>query len=124
MMFIETPVRETTMKAIVHRRFGLLELEEIERPVPGDDDVLVRVRAASLNAGDWYAMAGRPYVGRVAMGLRKPKGEEFGADLAGVVEAVGRNVTRLQPGDEVFGARGGACAEYVCVPQDRGLVPK
>ena len=123
-MSVEAPVRNTTMRAIVHRRFGSLELQEIDRPQVGDDDILVRVHAASLNAGDWYAMAGRPYVGRVAMGLRRPKGERFGADLAGVVEAVGRNVTRLRPGDEVFGARTGACAEYVCVPQDRGLVAK
>jgi NADPH:quinone reductase-like Zn-dependent oxidoreductase len=123
-MFVEAPVRNTTMRAIVHRRFGSLELQEIEQPEVGDDDILVRVHASSLNPADWYGMEGRPYVGRVAMGLRKPKGHEFGIDLAGVVEAVGRNVTRLQPGDEVFGARSGACAEYVCVPQDRGLVSK
>jgi NADPH:quinone reductase-like Zn-dependent oxidoreductase len=112
------------MKAIVCPSFGSVELREVGTPEVGVDDVLVRVRAAALNAMDWYAMAGRPYVGRVSMGLRKPRSAGLGADFAGVVEAVGSNVTRFEPGDEVFGARTGALAEYVCVPEDRALVPK
>ena len=113
------------MKAIVHERFGspeVLELREIDEPRVGDGDVLVRVQAASVNPADWYAMAGAPYVARVQMGLRKPK-DRLGLDLAGEVTAVGGNVTRFKPGDEVFGAATGTLAEYVAVSED-GLVPK
>jgi NADPH:quinone reductase-like Zn-dependent oxidoreductase len=113
------------MKAIVHERFGspeVLELREIDEPGVGDGDLLVRVHAASVNPADWYAMTGAPYVARVQMGLRKPK-ERLGRDLAGVVAAVGGNVTRFKPGDEVFGAGTGTLAEYVAVSED-GLVPK
>ena len=108
------------MKAIVQDRFGapeVLELREIDQPEPGDDEVLVRVHAASVNPADWYAMTGTPWVARPQMGLRKPK-SRLGLDLAGVVEAVGGNVTRLEPGDEVFGAGTGTLAEYVTVPED------
>ena len=107
-----------TMKAIIRGRYGspdVLELRETEQPVPGDDETLVRVRAASVNPADWYGVTGRPYVGRVAMGLRKPKVARVGTDFAGTVEAVGKDVTHVRPGDEVFGARSGALAEYVCV---------
>jgi NADPH:quinone reductase-like Zn-dependent oxidoreductase len=113
------------MKAIVQDGFGapeVLELREIEEPGVGDGDVLVRVQAASVNPADWYAMTGAPYVARAQMGLRKPK-ERLGRDLAGVVAAVGGNVTRFRPGDEVFGAGTGTLAEYVAVSED-GLVPK
>jgi NADPH:quinone reductase-like Zn-dependent oxidoreductase len=113
------------MKAIVQDRFGapeVLELREVEEPGVGDGDVLVRVQAASVNPADWYAMTGAPYVARAQMGLRKPK-ERLGRDLAGVVAAVGGNVTRFKPGDEVFGAGTGTLAEYVAVSED-GLVPK
>jgi NADPH:quinone reductase-like Zn-dependent oxidoreductase len=108
------------MKAIVQDRFGapeVLELREIDQPEAGDDEVLVRVHAASVNPADWYAMTGSPYVARPQMGLRTPK-TRLGIDFAGVVEAVGGKVTRLQPGDEVFGAGTGALAEYVAVPED------
>jgi NADPH:quinone reductase-like Zn-dependent oxidoreductase len=114
------------MKAIVHDRFGspeVLELREIAEPGVGDGDVLVRVHAASVNPADWYAMTGTPYVARVQMGLRKPKGNGPGLDLAGEVTAVGGNVTRFKPGDEVFGAGTGTLAEYVAASED-GLVPK
>jgi NADPH:quinone reductase-like Zn-dependent oxidoreductase len=113
------------MKAIVQDGFGapeVLELREIEEPGVGDGDVLVRVQAASVNPADWYAMTGAPYVARAQMGLRKPK-ERLGRDLAGGVAAVGGNVTRFRPGDEVFGAGTGTLAEYVAVSED-GLVPK
>jgi NADPH:quinone reductase-like Zn-dependent oxidoreductase len=110
------------VKAAVRDRYGspdVVDVRETETPVPGDDEVLVRVRAASLNALDWYDVAGRPYVGRAMGGLRKPKDNRLGVDFAGTVEAVGKDVTKLRPGDEVFGGRGGAFAEYVCVPVER-----
>ena len=113
------------MKAIVQDRFGppeVLELREIDQPEPGDDEVLVRVHAASVNPADWYAMTGTPYLARPQMGLRRPR-TRLGLDLAGVVEAVGGNVARLKPGDEVFGAGAGTLAEYVAVVED-GLVLK
>jgi NADPH:quinone reductase-like Zn-dependent oxidoreductase len=114
------------MKAIVYHKYGppdVLELQEIEMPVVKDDDVLVRVHAASLNPVDWHTLIGTPYIVRIEAGLLKPKRQTFGTDLAGQVEAVGENVKRFQPGDEVFG-RSGAFAEYVCVPEDRSIVLK
>jgi NADPH:quinone reductase-like Zn-dependent oxidoreductase len=101
------------MKAIVHTAYGAPELKEVDKPVPADDEVLVRVRAASVNPVDWYGLTGRPYVARVQMGMRAPKEEQIGVDFAGTVEAIGASVTRLQPGDDVFGGRSGAFAEYV-----------
>jgi len=107
---------EGTVKAIVHHRYGspdVLELEDIDKPAVNDDGVLVRVRAASVNAFDWHIMRGLPYLVRTSEGLRKPKRIVAGVDMAGQVEAVGKDVTRFQPGDEVFGERSGAFAEYV-----------
>jgi NADPH:quinone reductase-like Zn-dependent oxidoreductase len=109
------------MKAIVYGRFGppeVLELRELEQPHAGDGEVLVRVRAASVNPADWYLMTGTPWVARPQMGLRKPRTGRLGVDLAGVVEAVGGNVARFNAGDEVFGAGAGTLAEYVAVGQD------
>src|SRR5207302_1518829 len=84
-------------------------------PVPKDDEVLVRVRAASVNPYDWHFVEGTPYVMRaMGVGLRKPKDTRLGVDFAGTIEALGKNVTQYKPGDEVFGGRGGAFAEYVC----------
>ncbi len=104
------------MKAIVYADYGspdVLELKEIEKPVPNDNQVLVKVRAASANPLDWHYMRGTPYFMRVTgVGLRRPKATRLGVDLAGQVEAVGRSVTRFKPGDEVFGTGGGAFAEY------------
>ena len=114
------------MKAIVHRRYGspeVLRLEDIDRPIVDDDGVLVRVRAASVNAFDWHIMRGLPYLVRTSAGVRKPSRVVAGVDLAGQVEAVGRNVTEFRPGDEVFGERGGAFAEYV-VGTGSNFVPK
>jgi NADPH:quinone reductase-like Zn-dependent oxidoreductase len=108
------------MRAIVHDSYGspvVLGLEEIEKPVIGDEQVLVRVRAASVNPLDWHFMRGTPYLVRIQAGLSKPKRKTRGADLAGQVEAVGKNVTRLQPGDEVFGEAGGSFAEYVAAKE-------
>src|SRR5260221_9312113 len=104
------------MKAIVRDTYGspeVLKLGEVEKPELPDDRVLVRVRAASIARGDWYGVTGL-YVGRAEMGLRKPKSRLVGGDFAGTIEAVGRDVTEFQPGDEVFGARSGALAEYAC----------
>ena len=108
------------MKAIVYRRYGspdILEYEEIEKPIPGDAEVLIKVHAASVNPFDTHFVRGRPYLFRIMMGLRKPKHTRLGVDVAGQVEAVGRNVTRFKPGDEVFGASRGAFAEYVCTSE-------
>jgi NADPH:quinone reductase-like Zn-dependent oxidoreductase len=115
------------MKAAVRDRYGspdVVALREIDKPVPGDNEVLVRVRAASLNLADWYGVTGRPYVGRTKMGLLKPKSNRLGVDFAGEVEAVGKDVTRFRPGDEVLGGRDGTYAEYVCAREDRSVVPK
>jgi len=117
----------TTMKAIVRERYGspdVLKLRDIDRPVIDDDGVLVRVRAASINAYDWHMMRGSPSLVRLMAGLRKPKSTAMGVDLAGEVEAVGKNVTEFRPGDEVFGQRVGALAEYVCGSAKSFLVPK
>ena len=115
------------MKAVIHDQYGLPDLlapTEIEQPEPADDQLLVRVHAASLNPADWYALAGRPYVARVQAGVRRPKEGRLGVDYAGTVEAVGKSVTQFQPGDEVFGGRTGALAEYVCPLAERAVVQK
>ncbi len=115
------------MKAAVRDRYGspdVVELREIEKPVAADDEVLVRVRASSVNPAEWYSVVGRPYVGRTQMGLRKPKSARLGVDFAGTVEAVGKDVTQFRPGDEVFGGRDGAFAEYLCVREERAVVLK
>jgi NADPH:quinone reductase-like Zn-dependent oxidoreductase len=116
------------MKAIVQDRYGspdVLELRDIARPVAGEDEALVRVRAASANPADWHFMRGVPYFMRAQAGLRKPKNRVLGRDIAGEVAAVGENVTRLRPGDEVFAEifEGGGFAEYARVPGDL-LEPK
>jgi NADPH:quinone reductase-like Zn-dependent oxidoreductase len=112
------------MKAIVVSKYGspdVLELEEVEKPDLADDLALVRVRAASINPADWYGVAG-PLIVRPSTGLLKPRTDRTGIDFAGTVEAVGRNVTHIRPGDDVFGARSGALAEYVTVRD--AVVPK
>jgi NADPH:quinone reductase-like Zn-dependent oxidoreductase len=114
------------MNAAVRDRYGppdVVELREIDKPKPADDEVLVRVRAVSVNPADWYTLTG-PLIARVPNGLFKPKSNKLGVDFAGTVEAVGATVTQFRPGDEVFGARSGAFAEYVCVPADRAVVLK
>src|SRR3954467_4248657 len=101
------------MKAAVLVGYGALVVRDVETPAPGDGEVLVRVRATSLNAVDWYGFAGRPYLARPLMGVRKPKSSKIGADFAGVVETVGEGVEGFAPGDEVYGSQGGAFAEYL-----------
>ena len=112
------------MKAIVYDKYGppdVLELQEVEKPVVKDDEVLVKVHAASVNPADWHVMRADPFLIRLmGMGLLKPKSKILGADIAGQVEAVGSNVKQFQPGDEVFGDIGsGAFAEYACVTENR-----
>ena len=108
------------MKAIVYYNYGppdVLKYEEIEKPTAGDDQVLVKVRAASVNPLDWHFMRGTPYFVRIMTGLRRPKVTRLGVDVAGQVEAVGRNVTQFKPSDEVFGTCRGAFAEYACTSE-------
>jgi len=115
------------MKAIVYHKYGspdVLELGGVDKPVATDDEVLVRVHASSVNPVDWHSVSGTPYVGRTQLGLLKPKSERLGVDFAGTVEAVGKDVTQFRPGDDVFGGRDGAFAEYVCVREDRAVVLK
>ena len=118
------------MKAIVQNGYGapdrVLELADVDRPRVGDDDVLIRVRATSVNTPDWVTVTGVPYILRLQFGLRRPPTPVRGTDVAGVVEAVGRTVTDLQPGDEVFGsswadtlATPGTFAEFTVVPASK-----
>ena len=114
------------MKAIVYHTYGspdILKFEEVEKPVPNDDEVLVKVYAASVNAADWHLLRAKPFLVRLmAGGLFKPKYSILGSDIAGRVEAVGSNVTQLKPGDEVFGDIAGCglggFAEYACARQN------
>src|SRR6266516_2328442 len=112
------------MKAIVYRNYGspdVLRLEEIEKPTAGDDEVLIKVRAAAVNPLD-LLFRGTSYMVRMITGLRKPKDTRLGVDVAGQVEAVGRNVTQFKPGDAVFGTCKGAFAEYACAPESALVV--
>jgi NADPH:quinone reductase-like Zn-dependent oxidoreductase len=121
--YAATPVNP--MKAILHCEYGgpdVLKVEEIEKPVPNDNQVLVKVRANSVNPLDLTIRG--PLLLRPLFGLRKPKDTRLGVDYAGTVEAVGKNVTNFKPGDEVFGGKNGAIAEYVCVLADRAVVLK
>ncbi len=115
------------MKAVVYRCYGppeVLRVEEVAKPTIGDDQILVKVRAASINPLEWHYMRGTPYVMRFEAGFGKPKDPRIGVDFAGTVEAVGHSVKRFHTGDEVFGGRDGALAEYVAVREDRAVVLK
>jgi NADPH:quinone reductase-like Zn-dependent oxidoreductase len=117
----------TPMKAIVHRCYGspdVIRLEDIPKPTPKDDEILVRVHAASVNPLDWHYLEGTPYMVRIDGGFGKPDDPRLGVDFAGTVEAVGKQVTRFKPGDEVFGGRFGALAEYVAVREQRAVALK
>jgi len=110
------------MKAIVLNAYGgpdVLELKEVDQPEVTENDVLVGARAASLNAGDYFSMRGSPWLARLDVGFPKPKDHILGWDVAGDVEQVGKNVTRFQPGDEVFASCEGTLAEYACAPEDK-----
>lgn len=122
------PTGEPQMKAVVYTHYGspdVLEIREIQKPVPNDDQVLIKVRAASINPLDWHYIEGTPYLMRaMGVGLRRPKDPRLGVDLAGVVEAVGKHVTQFKPGDEAFGGKTGAFAEYVCARADKAIALK
>jgi NADPH:quinone reductase-like Zn-dependent oxidoreductase len=110
------------MKAIVYHKYGspdVLGLQELDKPVVKDNQVLVRVQAASANPLDWHRMRGAPFLARLSEGLLKPKNPGLGADIAGTVEAVGSSVTEFQPGDEVFGVCVGGFAQYVCTGETK-----
>jgi NADPH:quinone reductase-like Zn-dependent oxidoreductase len=116
------PASDELMKAIVYREYGtadVLRLEEIARPVPKDNQVLVKVRAASANPLDWHEMRGTPYLVRIETGFGKPKNIRLGSDMAGEVVAIGKDVTAFKPGDAVFGVTGGAFGEYVRASEKR-----
>ncbi len=113
------------MKAVVYTKYGspdVLELKEVEKPTPKDNDVLIKIHAAATNPADWHLMRAEPFLARLENGLLKPKNTRLGADVAGLVEAVGRNVTQFQVGDEVFGELPlnalGSFAEYVCANEE------
>ena len=115
------------MRAVVYCAYGppdVLRVENLEKPVPKDDQLLVKVRAASINPLDWHVIRGTPYFMRMMAGLRKPKDIQVGVDFAGTVEAVGSKVTRFRPGDAVFGGRDGAFAEYLTVGEDKAVAAK
>jgi NADPH:quinone reductase-like Zn-dependent oxidoreductase len=116
-----------TMGAVRYRCYGppeVLALEDVAKPVPGDNEVLVRVHAAAVNPLDWHYMRGSPYFLRLGSGIGKPEDPRLGVDFAGTVETIGREVTRFRPGDEVFGAWSGAFGEYLVMPEARGLALK
>lgn len=115
------------MRGLVARCYGapdVLTLEQVAKPTPADDQLLVKVHAASLNPLDWHTMRGSPYLMRLSSGLGAPKDVRVGVDFAGTVEAVGKSVTRFKPGDEVFGGADGAVAEYVVVRESRAVTLK
>jgi NADPH:quinone reductase-like Zn-dependent oxidoreductase len=113
---------DLTMKAVVQHRYGgpeVLGIESVERPTPGEGEVLLRVRAAGVDRGTWHLMAGLPYLVRFGFGLRRPKQPVPGLDVAGTVEAVGAGVSRFALGDEVFGFAKGSLAEYAVAPEEK-----
>src|SRR5881409_687074 len=123
----KTTAPTNPMKAIVYCDYGIanLKLEDIEKPVPNDDQILVKVRAVSVNPYDWHFIEGTPKFMRAMIGgLRKPKDTRLGVDFAGTVETVGKNVTQYKPGDEVFGGSTGAFAQYLCRRATGSVAPK
>jgi len=122
------PVGVASMQAATYRCYGsprdVVKVEQVARPKPADDEVLVKVHAAAVNPLDWHYLRGEPYVMRLGVGLGRPKETRLGVDFAGTVEQVGKGVTRFKPGDEVFGGRNGALAEYVVVKESRNVTRK
>lgn len=115
------------MQAVVYRCYGspdVLQLESIKKPAPADNEVLVKIKAAAVNPLDWHYMRGSPYIMRLGTGLGAPDETRLGVDFAGTVEAVGKSVKQFKPGDDVFGGRTGAFAEYVTITEDRALALK
>src|ERR1043166_7334520 len=123
----QTAATKNPMKAIIRCDYGLanLKLADIEKPVPDDEQILVKVHAVSVNPYDWHFIEGTPYFMRAMIGgLRKPKDTRLGVDFAGTVETVGKNVTQYKPGDEVFGGSTGAFAQYLCRRATGSVAPK
>src|SRR2546429_293056 len=123
----KTAAPTNPMKAIVYCDYGVanLKLEDVEKPVPNDDQILVKVHAVSVNPYDWHFIEGTPKFMRAMIGgLRKPKDTRLGVDFAGTVETVGKNVTQYKPGDEVFGGSTGAFAQYLCRRATGSVAPK
>jgi NADPH:quinone reductase-like Zn-dependent oxidoreductase len=121
------PSGANLMKGIAHRCYGppeVLKYEDLVKPTPADDEVLVKVHAASVNPLDWHYLEGTPYLVRIDSGFGKPEDPRLGVDFAGTVEAVGKNIERFKPGDAVFGGRSGAFAEYVTVREKRAIALK
>ncbi len=121
------PPGVATMQAVVRRCYGppeVLVMETIEKPAPADDELLVRVHAAGINPADWHFVRGEPYLIRLDFGFGAPKNPRVGIDFAGTVEAVGKAVTKFKPGDEVFGGKNGALAEYLTIGEDGNLALK
>jgi len=119
------PISANNYEGHRHHNYGspdVLKCEDVEKPVPKDNEILIKVRAASLNPLDWHFMRGTPYLFRLIVGLRKPKFIGFGADVAGQVEAVGKTVTQFKPGDDVFGGCRGAFAEYACASESESVI--
>jgi NADPH:quinone reductase-like Zn-dependent oxidoreductase len=122
-----TSAAQNAMRAWTYHCYGgpeVLELTSVVKPVPAADEVLVKVRAAAANPLDWHYLRGEPYVMRMGSGIGAPTDSRMGVDFSGVIEAVGKDVTRFKPGDAVFGARGGAFGEYVLVAESRNLALK
>lgn len=124
----DIPAGSERMMAVVYQCYGspdeVVEYTEVSKPVPAEGEVLVRVEAAAVNPLDWHYIRGTPYFMRLFAGLGTPDDPKLGVDFAGVVEAVGEGVERFQPGDEVFGGRSGAFAEYVLIPENKAIVRK
>ena len=121
------PPGRDRMKGVVRRCYGtadVLKIEEIERPEVASNELMVKVRAAAVNPLDYHYMTGKPYVMRLSTGLGTPDRQRLGVDFSGTVEAVGNNVTRFKPGDEILGTRSGALAEYITVPEDGSITHK
>jgi NADPH:quinone reductase-like Zn-dependent oxidoreductase len=122
--------KEPHMKAMVYQEYGppeVLQLKEVEKPTPKEDEVLIEVQASSVTPLDWHFLTGTPYIARLMAGLLKPKRQVLGTDVAGTVDAIGANFEQFQPGNEVFGLsfNNGVFAEYLCVPEDQmTMVPK
>ena len=121
------PAGATVMKGVVRRCYGspdVVKYEDVPKPTPADDEVLVKVRAASVNPLDWHYVEGTPYLVRMDRGFGKPEDPRLGVDFAGTVEAVGKSVKRFKPGDEVFGGKLGAFAQYLTVREERAIALK
>jgi NADPH:quinone reductase-like Zn-dependent oxidoreductase len=121
------PAGATPMKAIVHRCYGspdVIRYEDLPRPAPADNEILVKVQAASVNPLDWHYLEGTPYMLRIEAGFGTPDDPRLGVDFAGTVEAVGKNISRFKPGDEVFGGKFGALAQYIVVREERAVALK